>query len=98
MKKKYYYLFIIIFYTSVYFAQDVITKKSGEDIKAKVLEVTTTEIKFNKFDMMFLKFYFHKRHNLASPDRSGNPGIAKKEKWFDIVSCLAMADCNGWQE
>ena len=51
MKKKYYYLFIIIFYTSVYFAQDVITKKSGEDIKAKVLEVTTTEIKFNKFDM-----------------------------------------------
>ena len=32
-------------------AQDVITKKSGEDIKAKVLEVTTTEIKFKKSEM-----------------------------------------------
>jgi hypothetical protein len=33
-------------------AQDFITKKTGEDIKAKVLEVTTTEIKYKKFDNM----------------------------------------------
>jgi len=32
------------------FSQDVITKKSGEDINAKVLEVTSTEIKYKKFD------------------------------------------------
>jgi hypothetical protein len=31
-------------------AQDLITKKTGEDIKAKVLEVTTSEIKYKKFD------------------------------------------------
>lgn len=36
-------------FVSVY-SQDVITKKSGEDIKAKILEVNTTEVKFKKFD------------------------------------------------
>lgn len=32
------------------FSQDIITKKTSEDIQAKVLEVTTTEIKYKKFD------------------------------------------------
>jgi hypothetical protein len=32
------------------YSQDIITTKSGEDIKAKVLEVNTTEIKFKKID------------------------------------------------
>ncbi len=31
-------------------AQDIITKKTGEDIKAKVLEVTTNEVKYKFFD------------------------------------------------
>ncbi len=31
-------------------AQDTITKKNGEDIKAKVLEVTKTEIKYKRFE------------------------------------------------
>ncbi len=31
-------------------AQDIITKKNGEDIKAKVLEVTKTEIKYKRFE------------------------------------------------
>jgi hypothetical protein len=31
-------------------AQDVLTKKNGDDIKAKVLEVTTTEIKYKRFE------------------------------------------------
>ena len=31
-------------------AQDILTKKTGEDIKAKVLEVTTNEIKYKMFD------------------------------------------------
>ena len=30
-------------------AQDVITKKDGTDIQAKILEVTTTEVKYKKF-------------------------------------------------
>jgi len=40
-------LFYII---SICFSQDTITKKSGEDIQAKVLEVTLTEIKYKKFE------------------------------------------------
>ena len=32
------------------FSQDIITKKSSEDIQAKVTEITTTEIKYKKFD------------------------------------------------
>ncbi len=32
------------------FSQDIITKKSGEDISAKITEVTQTEIKYKKFD------------------------------------------------
>jgi len=32
------------------FGQDLITKKNGEDIKAKVTEVTLTEIKYKKFE------------------------------------------------
>ena len=38
---------LIILQTS---AQDVITKKNSDDIKAKVLEVTTSEIKFKRFE------------------------------------------------
>lgn len=32
------------------FSQDIITKKTSEDIQAKVIEITTTEIKYKKFD------------------------------------------------
>jgi hypothetical protein len=32
------------------FSQDIITKKSGEDIQSKILEVSTTEVKYKKFD------------------------------------------------
>ena len=39
-----------IFTASFGFTQDIITKKSSEDIEAKVTEVTTTEIKYKKFD------------------------------------------------
>jgi hypothetical protein len=31
-------------------SQDIITKKNGEDIQAKVVEITTSDIKYRKFD------------------------------------------------
>ena len=31
-------------------SQDIITKKTGEDIQAKVVEITTSDIKYRKFD------------------------------------------------
>lgn len=48
MKKS--IVFVLFLFSSMGFAQDLLTKKNGEDISAKVLEVTTTEIKYKKFD------------------------------------------------
>jgi hypothetical protein len=39
-----------LFLTNILSAQDILTKKNGEDIKAKVLEVTNNEVKYKKFD------------------------------------------------
>lgn len=50
MKKIIFYTVITIYTLTNSFSQDMITKKSSEDIKAKVIEVTTTEIKYKKFD------------------------------------------------
>lgn len=50
MKKMIFTALVSIFTITIAFSQDIITKKSGEDIQAKVLEVTTTEIKYKKFD------------------------------------------------
>lgn len=50
MKKIIFYTVISICTLNNSFSQDMITKKSSEDIKAKVIEVTTTEIKYKKFD------------------------------------------------
>ena len=49
--KKFIMFFVATFLVAnCLFSQDVITKKSGEDIQAKVLEVTTSEVKYKKFD------------------------------------------------
>ena len=34
------------------FAQDIITLKNGEDLKAKILEVLSNEIKYKRYDNM----------------------------------------------
>jgi len=49
MKKNIIVLAITLF-SSIGFAQDVLTKKTGEEIQSKVLEVTIAEIKYKKFD------------------------------------------------
>jgi hypothetical protein len=50
MKISIFTILVSVFSISFSFAQDIITKKSGEDIQAKVLEVSTTELKYKKFD------------------------------------------------
>jgi hypothetical protein len=53
MKLNQFEFIVILFFTlltSKSFSQDIITTKSGEDIKAKVLEVTTEEVKYKKTD------------------------------------------------
>ncbi len=43
-------IILLIFFAKFSFAQDVITKKNGDEINAKVTEVSTTEIKYKKTD------------------------------------------------
>lgn len=43
-------IFTLYLVSNLAYSQDVITKKTSEDIQAKVIEVTTTEIKYKKFD------------------------------------------------
>lgn len=50
MKKISTLLVALLFNLGLMSAQDMITKKTSEDIKAKILEVTTTEIKYKKFE------------------------------------------------
>ena len=50
MKKIITCFFATLFVANSLFSQDILTKKTGDDIKAKVLEVTTTEVKYKKFD------------------------------------------------
>lgn len=49
MKKIIFTLLTTIYTVSFCFSQDIITKRTGENISAKVLEVTTTEIKYKAF-------------------------------------------------
>lgn len=48
--KKLVFVLVAVLSTAFSFAQDVITKSNGDEIKAKVLEVSQTEIKYKKFD------------------------------------------------
>jgi hypothetical protein len=48
--KKITFLLLSILATTFCFSQDVITKSDGEEVKAKVLEVTQAEIRYKKFD------------------------------------------------
>jgi len=50
MKQMYLTMMLVIFTAGFGFSQDVITKKTGEEIKVKVLEVGNSEIKFKKFE------------------------------------------------
>ncbi|MCX6187076.1 MAG: hypothetical protein NTU43_08785 [Bacteroidetes bacterium] len=42
--------FIAFLITSSVFAQDILVLRNGNEIKSKVLEITPTEIKYNKYD------------------------------------------------
>jgi len=50
MKKVFTCFIATFFVANLLFSQDVLTKKTGDDIQAKVIEVTTTEVKYKKFD------------------------------------------------
>lgn len=50
MKKQLLITITAIFTNLTIYSQDLITKRNGDEIKAKVIEVGTDEVKFKKFD------------------------------------------------
>jgi hypothetical protein len=48
--KKLFFLYILLFVSLVAKSQDVIIKKSGDEIKAKVIEIGVNEIKYKRYD------------------------------------------------
>ena len=50
MKKVSLLIFLITSSFSICFSQDIISQKNGEDLKAKVLEVNTSEVKYKKHE------------------------------------------------
>lgn len=50
MKKVMYAFLLGFFYIFTASAQDVITKSNGDEINAKIIEITQTELKYKKFD------------------------------------------------
>ncbi len=96
MKKTIFTIFASsIFTISFCFSQDIITKKSSEDIQAKVLEITTTEIKYKKFDdsngptVTILK-----SDVLMVRYQNGTKDIFNEEKKNEIVSTQTQSSDN----
>ena len=89
MKKLILTVLTAIFTVSISFSQDLLTKKSGEDIQAKVLEVTTTEIKYKKFDNQSDPTYtILKSDVLIVRYKNGTKDIFTEEKKNETVSAL----------
>ncbi|MFT5566930.1 MAG: hypothetical protein ACI81Y_001878, partial [Glaciecola sp.] len=87
MKKIILTLLTLIFAITFCFSQDMITKKSGEDIEAKILEVTTTEIKFKKSDNINGPiFTILKSDVLIVRYENGTKDIFNEEKMTKTVS------------
>jgi hypothetical protein len=92
MKKLIFTILTSIFTITVSYSQDVITKKTSEDIQAKVLEVTTTEIKYKKFDNINGPTYtLLKSDVLMIRYENGTKDIFNEEKRIDTVSIQAQS-------
>jgi hypothetical protein len=74
------------------YSQDVITKKTGEDIKAKILEITSTEVKYKRFDNLIGPIYsINKSEVLLIKYENGtnvvmNPSIVQPEIKVNVTS------------
>ncbi|MDY0215550.1 MAG: hypothetical protein RBS19_01225 [Bacteroidales bacterium] len=48
--KKIFTFILFLFTTFTIYSQDIITKQNGDEIKAKVMEITSAEIKYKRFE------------------------------------------------
>lgn len=87
MKKIIITVLTSIFTITICFSQDIMTKKSGEDIQGKVLEVTSSEIKYKKFDNQDGPTYsMLKSDVLMVRYKNGTKDIFTEEKKNETVS------------
>lgn len=92
MKKILLSTLTFIFTLSHCFSQDIITKKSGEEIQAKISEITTTQIKYNRFDNLNGPVYsIDKSEVLLIKYENGtnvvmNPSIVQPEIKVNVTS------------
>lgn len=52
MKNLFLFAFLLLGISQLAFSQDLIIKKSGEEIKARVKEITPTEVRYKRFDYL----------------------------------------------
>ncbi len=64
--KKIIFFSITLFLCQLCFAQDTIVKYNGEQIRAKVTEINSTEIKFKKYDFLDGPTYVEKKSEIES--------------------------------
>lgn len=93
MKKFILAVLTTIFTVAVCFSQDLITKKTGEDIQAKVLEVTTTEIKYKRFDNLNgPTFSILKPEVLLVRYENGTKDLFDEEKMEESVADASLSN------
>jgi len=93
MKKIIFTVLTSIFTFTLCFAQDIITKKTSEDIQAKVLEVSTTEIKYKKSDNPNGPiFTILKSEVLMVRYENGTKDIFNEEKKIEAISNLSQSN------
>ena len=63
--KKISLLLIFTFFTSSFFAQDTIFKRNNDKVIAKITEITTTEIKYKRFDNQDGPLYVDRKGEIA---------------------------------
>ena len=89
MKKNIFTALISIISISFCLSQDLIIKKTSEEIIAKVLEVTPTEIKYKKFDYQSGPiFTILKSEVLMIRYEKGPSDIFKESQTFVVVSTV----------
>ncbi len=87
MKNILFYFLFSIFCTGISYSQDLITKKNGEDIKAKILEVGISEIKYKNFDNQDGPIYsLLKKEVLIIRYKNGNKDIFSDDQVIDEKS------------
>lgn len=93
---KFLTIFIISLFSIKGYAQDIITKKDGTDIKAKILEVTPNEIKYKRFDnqsgptftmliseLVMVSYENGTRDIFEQSDRNSN--ISDSNEMYDLI-------------